>query len=311
MIGGPDENGVLHGKVVLVTGAGGGIGKACAVLAAAQGARVIVNDLGVDVSGVGGGAGPAEATAAEIEASGGVAIANSGSVTDRADAEGMVRQAIEAFGGLHAVINPAGFLRDAMFHKMDPADWNAVVDVHLGGAFNICRAAIGHFRDQGEGAFVLFASTSGLIGNVGQSNYGAAKMGVAGLSRILALEGALKGVRSNVVTPFAWTRMIGTIPPTGAAADAAIARIKQSMRPDQVAQLAVALASPATAAVTGQVFVSRGNEITLMSQPRPLAKAVEPNGWTPRSIAQVALPSMADQFYPLKNHMEFFADDPA
>jgi NAD(P)-dependent dehydrogenase (short-subunit alcohol dehydrogenase family) len=222
----------------------------------------------------------------------------------------MVRQAIDTFGGLHAVINPAGFLRDAMFHKMDPADWDAVVDVHLGGAFNVCRAAVGHFRDQGEGAFVLFASTSGLIGNVGQSNYGAAKMGVTGLSRILAMEGALKGVRSNVVTPFAWTRMVGTIPLTGEAADAFIAQMKQKLRPDQVAQLAVALASPVTSTVTGQVFVTRGNEIALMSQPRPIASAVEPQGWTPRSIAERALPSMAEKFYPLANHMSFFAGDP-
>jgi NAD(P)-dependent dehydrogenase (short-subunit alcohol dehydrogenase family) len=305
-----DENGVLHGKVVLVSGAGGGIGKACALLAAQQGASVVVNDLGVDVSGAGGGGGPAEATVAEIEAAGGTAVSNSGSVTDRKDAEAMVRQAIDTFGGLHAVINPAGFLRDAMFHKMDPADWDAVVDVHLGGAFNVCRAAVGHFRDQGEGAFVLFASTSGLIGNVGQSNYGAAKMGVAGLSRILAMEGALKGVRSNVVTPFAWTRMVGTIPLTGEAADAFIAQMKQKLRPDQVAQLAVALASPVTSTVTGQVFVTRGNEIALMSQPRPIASAVEPQGWTPRSIAERALPSMAEKFYPLANHMSFFAGDP-
>lgn len=305
-----EENGVLNGKVVLVTGAGGGIGKACAILAAQQGACVVVNDLGVDVAGGGSSAGPAQATAAQIEAAGGTAVANTGSVTDRVDAEAMVRQAIETFGGLHAVINPAGFLRDAMFHKMAPADWDAVVDVHLGGAFNICRAAVGHFRDQGEGAFVLFASTSGLIGNVGQTNYGAAKMGVAGLSRILAMEGALKGVRSNVVTPFAWTRMVGTIP-AGAAADAFIAEMKQKMRPDQVAQLAVALASPVTANVTGQVFVTRGNEITLMSQPRPVATAVEPEGWSPRSIAERALPSMAAQFYPLADHMSFFAGDPA
>jgi len=305
-----DDQGVLQGKVVLVTGAGGGIGKACAILAAQQGACVVVNDLGVDVSGVGGDAGPAQTTVAEIEAAGGAAVANTGSVTNLTDAAAMVRQAIETFGGLHAVINPAGFLRDAMFHKMDPADWDAVVDVHLGGAFNICRAAVGHFRDQGEGAFVLFSSTSGLIGNVGQANYGAAKMGVAGLSRILAMEGALKGVRSNVVTPFAWTRMVGTIPLTGDAADAFIAKMKQSMRPDQVAQLAVALASNATASVTGQVFVTRGNEITLMSQPRPLASAVEPRGWTPRSIAEVALPSMAEQFYPLANHMSFFTGEP-
>ena len=118
-----DDDGVLHGKVVLVTGAGGGIGKACALLAAAQGASVVVNDLGVDVSGVGGDAGPAQTTVAEIETAGGTAVANTGSVTNRTDADAMVRQAIETFGGLHAVINPAGFRREAMFHHMDPAGW--------------------------------------------------------------------------------------------------------------------------------------------------------------------------------------------
>ena len=302
-------DGVLNGKVVLVTGAGGGIGRACALAAAEQGAKVVVNDLGVDVSGAGVDAGPAQATVAAIEAAGGAAIANSGSVARREDADAMVRQALDTFGGLHAVIDPAGFLRDGMLHRMDEADWDAVVEVHLRGAFNVCRAAVGHFREQGEGAFVLFSSTSGLIGNVGQANYGAAKMGVAGLSRILALEGALKGVRSNVVAPFAWTRMVGTIPLAGEAADAFVAQMKAKMRPDQVAQLAVALASPATATVSGQVFVSRGDTITLMSQPRPLASVVEPAGWTPQTIATRALPTLAEQFYPLAGHMSFFGGE--
>ena len=300
---------VLEGKVVLVTGAGGGIGKACAILAAAQGAAVVVNDLGVAVSGQGGGAGPAEQTVAEIKAAQGRAAANTESVADRAAAGRMVQQALDEFGGLHAVINPAGFLRDGMLHKMEPENWDAVVDVHLGGAFNLARAATPHFRDQGEGAFVLFSSTSGLVGQLGQANYAAAKMGVAGLSRILAMEGRLKGVRSNVVSPFAWTRMIDTIPVT-AQTDPATAewveQMKARMRPDQVAQLAVALAAPVTASVTGQIFVARGNEIILMSQPRPLRSVTDSGGWTPQSIAERALPELASDFYGLEGQAEVF-----
>ncbi len=299
---------VLEGKVVLVTGAGGGIGKACALLAAAQGASVVVNDLGVAVSGQGASAGPAEQTVAEIKATQGKAVANTDSVADRDAASAMVAQAIGEFGGLHAVINPAGFLRDGMLHKMDPENWDAVVGVHLGGAFNLARAATPYFRDQGEGAFVFFSSTSGLVGQIGQTNYGAAKMGVAGLSRILAMEGKAKGVRSNVVSPFAWTRMIDTIPIDQADKANAqwVEQMKARMRPDQVAQLAVALAAPATKDVTGQVFVARGNEIILMSQPRPLGSVIDENGWTPQSIAERALPELSAQFYGLEGQAEVF-----
>jgi NAD(P)-dependent dehydrogenase (short-subunit alcohol dehydrogenase family) len=219
-----------------------------------------------------------------------------------------VEQARDQFGGLHAVINPAGFLRDNMFHRMEPQNWDDVLAVHLGGAFNLARAAIQGFRDQGEGAFVFFSSTSGLVGQMGQANYAAAKMGVAGLSRILAMEGQSKGVRSNVVSPFAWTRMIETIPLENADAVTAqwVEQMKTRMRPEQVAQLAVTLASPAAQNVSGQVFVSRGNEIVLMSQPRPLRSAVEENGWTPQTILQRALPDLADDFYGLENQADVF-----
>jgi NAD(P)-dependent dehydrogenase (short-subunit alcohol dehydrogenase family) len=299
---------VLEGKVVIVTGAGGGIGKACALLAAAHGAAVVVNDLGVAVSGQGGSEAPAQQTVAEILALQGRAVANVESVADRAAAARMVEQARDEFGALHAVINPAGFLRDGMFHRMEPEAWDSVVDVHLGGAFNLARAAMPHFRDQGEGAFVFFSSTSGLIGQLGQANYGAAKMAVAGLSRILAMEGRIKGVRSNVISPFAWTRMIDTIPLDQADAATAqwVEQMKARMRPDQVAQLAVALASPATRSVSGQIFVSRGNEIILMSQPRPLRSVTEAAGWTPETIAERALTELSADFYGLEGQAEVF-----
>ena len=187
--------GVLEGKVVLVTGGGNGIGRECALIAAREGAKVVVNDLGGSLSGGDeGSTGPAEAVANEIIAAGGRAVFNTESVTSLKAVEGMVQQALDTFGGLHGVINPAGIMRDGMFHKMTEENWDAVINVHLRGTYNVCRATIEHFRNQEDGAYVLFTSTSGIIGNIGQTNYGAAKMGIAGLSRIIAMEGAAKNI---------------------------------------------------------------------------------------------------------------------
>jgi len=303
--------GVLDGKVVLVTGAAGGIGKECALLAAREGAKVVVNDLGGAVAGNDeGSAGPAEATAAEIRAAGGEAVSNSDSVATLKAAEGMVKQAIDAFGGLHAIINPAGILRDYMLHRMNEADWDAVITVHLRGAFNVSRAAVEHFRNQGEGSFVHFTSTSGLIGNLGQTNYAAAKMGVVGLSRVLAMEGALKGVRSNIIAPFAWTRMIATIPVKDEASAQRVERMRSGMRADQVAQLAIALASPQSKDVTSQIFGARGNEIILFSQPRPVRTLARMEGWTPESILGHAFPAMQNDFTDIGASASVFPYDP-
>jgi NAD(P)-dependent dehydrogenase (short-subunit alcohol dehydrogenase family) len=303
--------GVLEGKVVLVTGGANGIGKECALLAAKEGAAVIVNDLG---GGVGGGdegsAGPAEQVAQEIRAAGGKAASNSDSVTSRDGVARMIEQAMDSFKGLHAIINPAGILRDTMFHKMTDKDWDQVIEVHLQGAYNVCKAAVNHFREQGEGSFVLFTSTSGLIGNIGQANYAAAKMGVVGLSRILAMEGAQKNVRSNTIAPFAWTRMIATIPVKDEAGAKRVERIKNTMRADQVAQLAVALASPITKDVNGQVFAARGNEIFLMSQPRPIRGIGKIEGWTPETIANHCIPAMKSSFVDLAPTLGTFGWDP-
>jgi len=302
--------GVLDGKVVLVTGGGNGIGRECALLAAKHGAAVLVNDLGGSVKGGdAGSSGPAEAVAAEIRALGGRAISNSDSITDYAAVEAMRDEALTQFGGLHAVMNPAGILRDGMFHKMAPENWQAVIDVHLHGAFNVCRATIEHFREQQDGAYALFTSTSGLIGNIGQANYAAAKLGVHGLAHIIAMENATKNVRSNVIAPFAWTRMIATIPVTDEASAQRVERIRTRMRADQVAQLAVALCAPGAANVTGQIFAVRGDELFLFSQPRPV-RGMAREGWTPETILEHAFPAFRANFTGLEPTSGVFTWEP-
>ena len=289
--------GALDGKVVLVTGGGNGIGRECALIAAREGAKVLVNDLGGgERGGDEGSAGPAEAVAAEIRAAGGVAVSNSKSVTDMGAVRDMVQQAIDELGGLHSVINPAGILRDGMFHKMPDEDWDVVVAVHLRGSYNVCRATIEHFRNQNEGSYVLFTSTSGLIGNVGQTNYAAAKLGIMGLSRVLAMEGASKNVRSNIIAPTAWTRLIATIPVKDEAGAARMKAMQAALRPDQPAKLAVALASPLSKAVSGQIFGARSEMLELYSQPRPVETVTAADTWTVSTILSEALPKMAPKF---------------
>jgi NAD(P)-dependent dehydrogenase (short-subunit alcohol dehydrogenase family) len=291
--------GVLDGRVVIVTGAGRGIGRECALLAAREGARVVVNDLGGALSGGDeGDETPAQAVVNEIVAAGGEAAANTDSVSSLKACEGMVEQARDTFGGLHAIVSPAGILRDVMFHRMSEEDWDTVIEVHLKGSFNVCRASIELFRAQQDGAYVLFTSTSGLIGNIGQSNYGAAKLGIMGLSRIIAMENHSRNVRSNIIAPAAWTRMIASIPIKDEATAARVERMKNEMRPDQIAQLAVALAAPSAANVSGQIFGARGDEISLYSQPRAINRMTLLPGWSPTSIIDTAFPAMEAQFYP-------------
>ena len=303
--------GVLSGRVVLVTGGAGGIGRACALLAAREGAKVIINDVGGNLRGEEqGDRSRAESVADEIRTAGGVAIANSDSITQRTAVDALFRQALEDFGDLHAVINPAGIVRDRMFHKMLDSDWDAVIDVHLRGAYNVTRATIEYFRSRRAGSYVHFTSTTGLIGNIGQANYGAAKLGVVGLSRIVAMEGAPVNVRSNIIAPFAWTRMTESIPVTDEASAQRVERFRLGMRSDQVAQLAVALASPESAQVTGQIFAVRGNEIVLFNQPRPIRSLAKIDGWTPRDLLDHALPAMRNSFTDLSASASVFPYDP-
>jgi len=302
--------GLLDGKVILVTGAANGIGKECALIAARQGAKVVVNDLGGSVTGGDeGSADPAQQVVDEIKAAGGDAIANSDSVALKGGAEHMIQQAMDEFGGLHSIISPAGILRDGMFHKMADEDWDSVLEVHLKGSYNMTRSAIEHFRKQEEGNFTLFTSTSGLIGNIGQANYAAAKMGIVGLSRIIAMEGAMKNVRSNVIAPFAWTRMIATIPVKDEASAQRVDRMKNAMRADQVANVAIGLSAP-DCDVSGQIFSVRGNEVFLFSQPRPVRAMTRMEGWTPETLLSHGFPAMKGDMADLGNTASVFTWEP-
>ncbi len=300
---------MVKGKVALVTGAGRGIGKEIALLMAQHGAKVVVNDFGGSVDGTGSDEGPASEVVGEINAAGGTAIANTGSVAERKDAEAMVRDAIDAFGQIDIVVNNAGILRDTIFHKMSEPDWDSVLAVHLRGAFNVSRSAATYFREQQSGAYVHFTSTSGLIGNFGQANYSAAKLGIVGLSKSIALDMQRFNVRSNCISPFAWSRMIGTIPDDTPEQQARLAKIKQ-MKPSHQAPLAVYLGSDAADGVTGQIFGVRMNEIFLFSQPRPLRSVHRAEGWTPDAIAEQMRPAMESDFYPLDRSADIFSWDP-
>ena len=302
-------NGLLDGKVALVTGAGRGVGRDIALQMAAQGAAVLVNDLGGSATGEGASDSPAMEVVREIEAAGGRGAANTDSVAGFAAAQGMVDQAYEELGGLDIVVNNAGILRDAIFHKMTEDDWDSVISVHLKGSFNVARAAATVFRGQESGAMVHMTSTTGLVGNFGQANYAAAKLGIVGLSKSVALDMRRFNVRSNCISPFAWSRLIGTIPTDTAEQQARVAKIKQ-MVPAKIAPVAVALASDRAKDVTGQVIAVRNNEIFLMSQSRPLRSVQRGEGWTAEAVLEHAFPAMQAHFYPLERTADVFSWDP-
>lgn len=291
---------MLAGKVVAVTGAGRGIGRAIALLAAREGAAVVVNDPGVARDGSGGDAAPAHEVAAEIAAGGGQACANVADVSDPVAAGTIVDDAVARFGRIDALAHCAGILRDAIWHRMSEQAWRAVVDVHLNGAFHLARAATPHFREQGSGSFVFFTSGAGLVGNVGQANYAAAKLGVVGLSQSIALDAMRYGVRANCIAPIAWTRMMAGVHGDeeggdGAGDDPAMAAMR-ALGPDRVAPLAVYLMADAAREVTNQIFGVCGDEISIFSRPRPVARLARDGGWTAQAIADEAMAALRPGF---------------
>ena len=300
---------MMEGKVVVVTGAGRGIGREMALLMAAEGAAVVVNDLGVSVDGSVSTETPAAEVVREIESRGGRAVANGESVSDWTAAGRIVQCAMDTFGRIDAVVNNAGILRDRFFFNMSLEEWQAVIDVHLNGTFYVSRAAAPHFKAQNSGAYVHMTSTSGLIGNYGQANYGAAKLGIASLSKQIAMDMNRYNVRSNCISPFAWSRMIGSIPTETPQQQARVEKLKK-MEAGKIAPVAVYLASDAAHEVSGQIFAVRANEIFLMSQPRPIRGVHRGEGWTPQTVAEHAMPALKADFFALETSGEVFSWDP-
>ena len=301
--------GIVANKVAIVTGAGRGIGRGIALSLAQEGASVVVNDVGASLDGSGADTGPAQQVVDEIKKTGGKALASTLNIAEPQSADAIVKAALETFGRVDILVNNAGILRDRIFHKMSWSDWSDVIAVHLHGSFNMSRAVAGPFREQNSGAYVHMTSTSGLIGNFGQANYMAAKLGIAGLSRGIALDMARFNVRSNCIAPFAWSRMIGSIPAETDKEKERVARLQQ-MTPEKIAPLVVYLSSDGADGVSGQIFSVRNNEIFLFSQPRPIETLHAPGGWTPEAIGKQLKEKFGGALTPLERSGDVFNWDP-
>jgi NAD(P)-dependent dehydrogenase (short-subunit alcohol dehydrogenase family) len=275
--------GNLDNKVAIVTGAGGGLGRAHALLLAREGASVVVNDLGGARDGTGSGQSMADTVVEEI-----IAVANYGSVTDDAAAQGMVKTAMDSFGRVDILINNAGILRDRSFKNMSDAEWDAVIDVHLRGAYLATKHVWAALLEQGQGGrIIMTSSTSGLIGNFGQTNYGAAKAGLAGFMRVLALEGMKYGITVNVLAPAALSRMTEDLMPD-------TPELAEAMAPEKVSPTVAWLCTDEASSVTGRQFCVSGNRTTLLSwQTDAIAeKDAMAEPWSVDEIGEKILQSM-------------------
>ena len=268
--------GVLEGKVAIVTGSGRGIGRGIAILMAQEGAKVVVVDPGTELDGSGGSIAIADSVVNEIRANGGEAATCYESVATMEGGEAIVQTALDSFGKLDIVVTCAGILRDRMLFNMTEEEWDSVIQVHLKGTFTVVKHASILFRQQRSGRIITFSSESGLIGNSGQANYGAAKSGIAGFTKVVARDMGRYGVTANSIAPRANTRMTSDIPSAASQIRAAqgVAAIEgeddlESANPDDVAPFTVFLASDYAAHVNGQTFLVYGGIVSLMSQPRP------------------------------------------
>jgi hypothetical protein len=300
---------VLKGKVAVVTGAARGVGREIAMLFARYGARVVVNDYGGSEAGLGADRKPADEVVDEIRRAGGEGAANYDSVASMAGGQAIVKTALDAFGRVDIVVNNAGILRDRMIFNMSEEEWDAVIDTHLKGTFAVTRAAGPLMREQKWGRIINMTSTSGLIGNVGQANYAAAKLGIFGLTKVTALDMARYNVTANCISPFAWTRMIGTIPTETEAQKARVEKIKK-LSPAHIAPVAAFLASDAAKDVTGQVFGVRGKEIMLFSHERPIMRVHDDNGWTVERLIEMFPGTLQHHLVPLVTSGQYFNYDP-
>ena len=300
---------VLKDKVAVVTGAARGIGREIALLMAREGAKVVVNDYGGSAAGSGATAVPADEVVGEIKTAGGQAVASYDSVATMAGGKNIVDTAVKAFGRVDIIVNNAGILRDRMIFNMSEEEWDAVIDTHLKGSFAVTRAAAPLMREQKSGRVINMTSTSGLVGNVGQANYAAAKLGIVGLTRVTALDMARYNVTANCISPFAWTRMIGTIPTQTPAQQARVEKIKK-MSPAHIAPLAAFLASDEAKDVSGQVFGVRGKEIMLFGHHRPLMRIHHAEGWTVERLSEIFPGTMHQHLIPLETSGQYFNYDP-
>ncbi len=293
--------GICEGRVVIVTGAGRGIGREEALLFAAEGAKVVVNDFGVDLDGGGAKSEVAEAVVAEIVAMGGEAVANGEDVADWEGSQRLINLAVETFGGLDVLVNNAGILRDRMLVNMTEEEWDAVIRVHLKGTFCTTRWAAAYWRERvkagetNDARVINTSSGSGLYGNPGQSNYGAAKSGIASFGVIVAKELGRYGVTVNAIAPGARTRMTLSVPRPGAAAPAEVAADEFDRRdPANVAPLVVWLGSPGSAAVTGQTFNVAGGMIGVAEGWRRGPSQDKGDRWSPAEVGDV-VPKLLSQ----------------